>query len=315
MNLNLLYCFDENYNQQAYVSINSILKHSNMNLSIYIVHEDPKSFEVYEKMLRKNRNVENIDLYKFKIPNLKFPNLKNNHVSLATYYRMFIEDYIPKHVNYLLYVDPDVICLNDPKDDISKVLNELSKSKKIISARELGNKNSAPEIYKRLNLKGSGYFNAGVIFINYKEWISNNMKDKLIDLMISNYENIFLWDQDVLNLYFDGNFNRIDKTLNYNFTKKFNDKSYIDSRSQSVLFLHYSGKTKPWSFKGVNLYSSRHYQELYRDFFNVKYHIEKKGNRVIFIFDVLKSIFKLKFLEAEYPAIYLRTIIKNIFSK
>ena len=313
MDLNLLYCFDENYNEQAYVSINSILKHSNINLSIYIVHKDPKSFEMYEKILRKNENIKSINLYKFKIPNLKFPNLNNKHVSLATYYRMFIEDYIPSHINFLLYIDPDVICLNDPKNEISKVLNELNKSKNIISAREVGNENSSAEIYKRLNLKGSGYFNAGVIFINYKEWSKKNIKDKLIDLMRSNYENIIFWDQDVLNLYFDGDFNRIDKALNYNFIKKFDDKSYIDSISKSILFLHYSGKTKPWSFEGVNLYSSRHYLELYRNLFNVTYHIERKKNKIQFIFAVFESIYKLKFLKAEFPLKYLGTLIKKIF--
>lgn len=313
MDLNLLYCFDENYNEQAYVSINSILKHSNINLSIYIVHKDPKSFEIYEKMLRKNENIKSINLYKFKIPNLKFPNLNNKHVSLATYYRIFIEDYIPSHVNFLLYIDPDVICLNDPKSEISKILNELNKSKNIISAREVGNESNSAEIYKRLNLKGSGYFNAGVIFINYKEWSKKNIKDKLIDLMRSNYENIIFWDQDVLNLYFDGDFNRIDKALNYNFIKKFDDKSYIDSISESILFLHYSGKTKPWSFEGVNLYSSRHYLELYRNLFNVTYHIERKKNKIQFIVAVFESIYKLKFLKAEFPLKYLGTLIKKIF--
>ena len=313
MNLNLLYCFDENYNEQAYVSISSILKNSNINLSIYIVHKDPQSFAIYEKMLRENKNIESINLYKFEIPDLNFPNLENKHISLATYYRMFIEDYIPDHVDFLLYIDPDIICLNNPKNEIAKVFNELNKSKNIISARELGNKNSAGEIYKRLNLKGSGYFNAGVVFINYKEWSKKNIKDKLIDLMGSNYENILFWDQDVLNLYFDGNFNRINKTLNYNFTKQFDDKSYIDSISQSILFLHYSGKIKPWSFKGVNLYSSKHYQELYRDLFNITYHIERKENRLKFTFEVLKSVFNLKFLDTDFPLIYLRTLVKKIF--
>ena len=177
----------------------------------------------------------------------------------------------------------------------------------------MGNENNSEEIYKRLNLKGSGYFNAGVIFINYKEWSKKNIKDKLIDLMRSNYENIIFWDQDVLNLYFDGDFNRIDKDLNYNFIKKFDDKSYIDSISESILFLHYSGKTKPWSFEGVNLYSSRHYLELYRNLFNVTYHIERKKNKIQFIFAVFESIYKLKFLKAEFPLKYLGTLIKKIF--
>ena len=33
--------------------------------------------------------------------------------------------------------------------------------------------------------------------------------------MLENYENIIYWDQDVLNIAFDGNFLELDQNLNY----------------------------------------------------------------------------------------------------
>ena len=50
------------------------------------------------------------------------------------------------------------------------------------------------------------YFNAGVVVINFQEWIKNNMKNSLLDIMRKKYEQIIYWDQDVLNCYFNGEF-------------------------------------------------------------------------------------------------------------
>ena len=48
----------------------------------------------------------------FKNDDYNFPKIDGSHVSKATYFRMFIEDYIDVKVKNILYVDPDVVCLN-----------------------------------------------------------------------------------------------------------------------------------------------------------------------------------------------------------
>ena len=34
----------------------------------------------------------------------------------ATYFRLYLENYIPESISFLIYIDPDVICLNNPED-------------------------------------------------------------------------------------------------------------------------------------------------------------------------------------------------------
>ena len=310
MNINLLYCFDKNYNKQAYISVMSILKKLDSDVSLHILHNEPESFLFYKNKISEVKNVKYLNLYKFRHPNLEFPNLKDKHVSIATYFRMFIEDYIPQNIETLIYIDPDVICLNNPKDAINSTMNELTKSNYIIAAREAGNNKDSKYIFQRLGLNGNSYFNAGVMFIDYKKW--KNIKEKLIKLMDAHHEKITFWDQDVLNLFFDGEYRKIESSLNYNVVNNFDDKKYVDSLSNTVIFLHYSGKIKPWSLHGFNLYYSKHYLDIYRSLFNEKYHIDAGNNKSKFILDSLKSIASLKFLKLEYPIAYVKILLKNI---
>ena len=53
--MNLLYCFDENYNRQTFISICSFLEQSEDDLNIYIIHQNPESFKEYEVELRKEK--------------------------------------------------------------------------------------------------------------------------------------------------------------------------------------------------------------------------------------------------------------------
>ena len=38
-----------------------------------------------------------------------FPNISGKHVSAATYYRLFIENYLPESLNSLIYLNSDVL--------------------------------------------------------------------------------------------------------------------------------------------------------------------------------------------------------------
>ena len=40
-----------------------------------------------------------------------FPNLKDVHVSEATYYRLYMDDYLPDNLSSIVYLDADVVCV------------------------------------------------------------------------------------------------------------------------------------------------------------------------------------------------------------
>ena len=111
--LNLLYCIDENYNKQAYISIASILENTSQEINVYIIHKSPTSFQEYRKKLIHSENLNNFSLFEFDKNKSGFPNVHGSHVSDATYYRLFIDDYLPSEIEYILYVDADIVCKKD----------------------------------------------------------------------------------------------------------------------------------------------------------------------------------------------------------
>ena len=65
--LNLLYCFDENYNKQTFISIYSIIRllDNNQKITVYAIHKEPRTFEKYAKKLETYENGAKIHVYKF----------------------------------------------------------------------------------------------------------------------------------------------------------------------------------------------------------------------------------------------------------
>ena len=100
------------------------------------------------------------------------------------------------------------------------------------------------EMFAKLGLKGTGYFNAGVMFINYKKWLANNSKQGLLLKMHEIQNKIIFWDQDVLNAYFNGEYLEINDSYNYKVDVDDPKQGKIDI--ENIKILHYVGKSKPW---------------------------------------------------------------------
>ena len=136
-------------------------------------------FEKYAKKLEKYENVAKIYVYKFD-ENIDFPQLEKAHVSEATYYRLMIENYIPKEIDNLIYLDSDVIAMNNPYDSCKHVLDDLNKMGEIVGVSTEMFNSKKNEHFKNIELTGYKYFNAGVMLIDFEKWQQNNFHDKLI---------------------------------------------------------------------------------------------------------------------------------------
>ena len=117
--------------------------------------------------------------YEFKNNEYNFPNIKNSHVSEATYYRMFISDYINDEFEQILYIDPDVVCLNSFNNIISRIQKDLIKYKFLVGVKTEHVKQNNFEMFDRLSIDNK-YFNAGVMSINLKMWKEHDFLSKLL---------------------------------------------------------------------------------------------------------------------------------------
>ena len=279
---NFLYCFDSNYNVQATVSISTLLEKYDSEVNLYILHDNPRLFEKYKTKLKKYKNLNKIEIFKFEDTNYDFPNLNNSHVSYATYFRMFISNYLPKDLDFLIYLDADILCLSNPRSVIEEEINKLKSSDNVLTGL---NEEISTSHKQRLGLKNNRYFNAGLIIINYEKWSKPETVDNLLDIMKSNYGNIEFWDQDILNIYFDGKFS--DLPINLNYISPDGKNVY----EEQINFLHYAGSNKPWYFENTFNQISDYYNKEYKKVFRNKYHVtfKFKKHEIPMFLDIFKT--------------------------
>ena len=178
--INFVLCFDKNYNDVAYLFLHTLLNEVNEKINVYIIHNDPISFTRIKKKLIESNSLDEIFIYKFDKDLSIFPGITHGHISEATYYRFFFDDYLPKNLDYFLYVDADIICYKNPIDLIKSDIKRLEKSGQIIAARtEVFKEKEVEPNWDRLKLSGERYFNAGVLLINYQKWLSESISKKL----------------------------------------------------------------------------------------------------------------------------------------
>ena len=271
--LDVVYCFDENYNFQMFSSANSFLQHYKDPIRIHILHNNPDTLNGITSSLKNFENLISITKYKFiKSENLIFPAIENYHVTEATYYRLFIHQYLPKNISKLLYLDPDVITISEATKGVQKQFNELKNSKYSLAGvnYSLTINTANQKMLDTLSMESKKYFNAGVLFIDYKKWQSFEIGKNLIahskEIVSGNVE-LKQHDQDVLNSYFDGKFLELEYIYNYPILERFykQDKIKIE---KNAFFIHYVGKEKPWLLNGVFSKIAKYYQDSFIDYGN-----------------------------------------------
>lgn len=294
----------------AFTSIVSVLDCINEKVKIYIIHNSHEINFLIPEYISNHRNLEEINITIFSNPNNVFPNVENSHVSEATYFRLFLENYIENDVDYLIYLDADVICLKNPIDYFKSTIKVMKTKNLPIAAM---NHEEVPVKDRRLldlGITKGKYFNAGVMIIDYELWRKSNVLNKSVKIIQNKSQSLVLWDQDVLNVIFDGNFENINPYFNYRMNMLNFSQKEVELIEQNVFLLHYYGKSKPWSVKGVSFGIAEYYQSEFRKFQNEKYHIVhnwKKGS-LLYIFQIVLSgkIFSLK-----YPVRFLQESFKT----
>jgi UDP-glucose:(glucosyl)LPS alpha-1,3-glucosyltransferase len=309
--LNYLYCLDENYNFQALNSINSLLEQSSEKINLYIIHKSSSGFKEILRKIPNFNQIESLKIYDFQNNKTSFPDLEGAHVSEATYYRMFIDEYLTDEVDYLTYLDSDIICLNDPTQMIKHEIDKMKKENTPLGAKTEGTRDNSPELFQQLGLKNDNHFNAGMIIIDFQKWKSNYTKDILLRTMDERKDKIIYWDQDILNIVFDDNYTKIDGNLNYNHSV-FTNININSADFSKIVFMHYSGKSKPWGLDNILNDNSNYYQESFRKLGMGKYHIVFDG-RYKTLLNFVKILLTLKFLKMEYSTRYVADSFKSLF--
>lgn len=285
--MNIVLASDDNFVQHCGVAIISILK-NNKDVHFFLLTEGLKSENVYvlQDLVTKNGGVLDIcivpsDTVKY------FPmsKLASSHISIATYYRLFITSLLPENVDKVIYLDCDMVITGSLEDLWNTSIDGFA----LGAVYQHFGWSDHVKSWERLNIpREDGYFNAGGLLMNLDYLRNDNFQDKAVRYINENFNKIISHDQDVLNALYYKHTKPISCRWNYTplFMSKLRSEMFPprfdyakDAKEVGVnpTVIHYVSKPKPWQFGCTHRYKNEYYQYLaltpwshYRPRFNYK---------------------------------------------
>lgn len=310
--VNIVYCFDNNYNLQAFSSIISLLDSAKEGINLYIIHNENISKQDFPRVIVNHNKLTSLNIHEFNIPKADFPNVNNSHVSEATYYRIYVDRFLDSEIQTFLYVDADIIFLNDVTTFIKDFSKQLIESKYVIGAvSEYLKTRSNSQRFENLNMHSSRYLNAGVMLVDLTKWKEQRIEENLLEAQYKMSSKLIYWDQDVFNTYFDGKYIELPQKLNFNPSNIIFTKENFKQIYENIICIHYNGKTKPWSVRGIVSKDSQFFYKEYRKLgisnFLIK-HTRKKNS----IKNLIYSIINLRFFQIDKKVKFIYEFFKSM---
>lgn len=263
--MNILVTIDNNYIKPLLVMLNSLsVSNKRTKFDIYIMNSSLTNEDICYIKSNVNKNISIIDLKIEEDELTKAPITKRYPKEM--YYRIFASYYLPKKVNKILYLDPDLVVINK----IDKLYNtKLDNYYFAAASHTWGILQSFNQL--RLRMKSDNvYINSGVMLMNIKLLRKEQNKDDVYNFIKRNKNKLMLPDQDVISGMYANKILPLDPYV-YNMTEKLLNQRYflphINERwiKDNSVIIHYCGKNKPWNknYKGI---LNKFYNKYVKDF-------------------------------------------------
>ena len=233
--MNLLFCFDQNYQQHFGVAITSVLLNNlSSHFDVHIITNFMEE-KLKQKLDTLSKNYK-CSFHLYIINNLdKISQFKvSAHVSNATYYRLIMAEILPKHIDKVLYLDSDVVVIS-PLEELYNI--------------DLENYFIAASGFSGTLVKSKG-FNSGVMVVNLEKWRNEQISTKVIDFATQNRDKLPYHDQSALNRVIKQNYLIIDRKWNFqvDLSPRKIQKPDDNIALKNARIIHYIGSSKPWYF-------------------------------------------------------------------
>lgn len=251
----IVFAANDKYAIYCYLAIYTVIKNSNKDKFYYIyvfqTNISDDNCKMLESLSFENIKVECIDISKYMLGiHLK----ESLHLSIETYYRLFIPFILPQYEK-ILYLDSDMCVLSDVADlyDCNLCGYAVGAALDVpcypleVHAQELGG----------LNCRKT--FNAGVLVIDAQEFEKRKIRQKCLKLLEQDYKReerkLIFADQDALNIVLYDDYFILDKRWNYQpqylwrIEEIFEDfrQEYIINQ-ENAFVVHFAGDKKPWNY-------------------------------------------------------------------
>lgn len=251
VDLNLLFSIDSHFTNQLKTTLLSIVQNTrHCSINVYV--------------LQKNRlaQSESLNAYCKKIGITYFPIVigddllfENAPVSKrypeTIYYRLVAHKYLPSNLDKILYLDADILCINDLLPLYQVEINDY-----LFAASSHQNLTNMTNVINKVRLKSyesENYYNSGVLLINLKRARTDILPMDIFKFIENNKYNLLLPDQDILNgLYAEAILALPDQLYNFDARKNATYEALSMGEWHSswvvehTVLLHFCGKGKPW---------------------------------------------------------------------
>jgi lipopolysaccharide biosynthesis glycosyltransferase len=231
------------------------------DIAIYILHTDSLSQHSIGLLLSflSNYNREPIFLdASHHVPD-NLPIKDTDHVSTATFYRLFIANILPHDVDLAVYLDADMLALRSADFLFSRPVSNL------VAAVDHCTPINGLRLWGDC---GGEYFQAGVLVIPLKKWRDHHLAERFLRVINDERDRIQWWDQDVLNLALSGEFTRL--PIWFNVCDSVVETLPHEELDQNAIIIHFSGNSKPWSWYHPSPYTDQ-WDAAYKEVFGVAF--------------------------------------------
>lgn len=251
MTINILVTLDQNYILPLRVLLLSLFENNaDSRFSVYMVYSGIPASELGE--LRAMTRRFGSELIPIEINDMLFKDAPVvSHYTQAMYYRLLAHEVLPRRLDRILYLDPDILVIN-PID----ALYATDVGGYLCAAASHTFLTAVTKHINKLRLSGSdadGYYNSGVLLMNLTRQRERIRREDIFQYIEENRSKLILPDQDVLNALYGDEICPLDDSL-YNFDAR-KSKTYFVASSglkdvnwvmRNTVLLHFCGKQKPW---------------------------------------------------------------------
>ena len=174
---------------------------------------------------------------------------------VSTYYKLALPELLPRTVSRALWLDCDVIVL----DDVASLWDTDLEGRPLAAVQDaivpLLSSRCGVQNHRQLGLDPrSRYFNAGVMLVDVDQWRRDNVAGRAMDYLKHYHESVTFWDQEGLNVALAGNWLMLEERWNYN--------ASVPARKTTEelpSILHFAGGLKPWRYRTRDQLRSLYY--------------------------------------------------------
>jgi len=244
---------NKKYSNHAAVMLHSLIDsyepNINKKISIYFI-----DLGISNKSRESIKNICNTDwIYiewikpdKSMFSHLSVPDWQSH----STYYKLILPKIVYKDHERLIYLDVDMVIHSDITDLWSTNLDgNVIGAVQSYEEPQIGMRDeSSVKYYQEIGYrKDTPMFNAGLLLIDLKKWISNDISAKVVKARRDAGDRVKLGDQDGLNIVLHSKWKRLDRRWNVcyciGFDRRVNRRKLI--KEINPLITHYLGSTDP----------------------------------------------------------------------